>query len=236
MSLNDQENGGNVDWAHKTWNVQSGCLHGCFFCYVNDFATRFEGTVAWPKGMAPAFHPERLGDIDRLNKRGNLDGKRIFVGSSGDTFGEWVPRENIKQIIEVFYRHPKVNFLCLTKNPARYKEFEFPGNAWLGTTVFDTDALNRGRYADFLEVRHRGIKFVSVEPIIGDVAKLLRSGTRPDWVILGAMTGRFKKKYPPKREHVENVIFHCEANDIPLLIKRNVKWEEPMEQYPNRVM
>lgn len=232
MALNDQADGGNVDWAHKTWNVQSGCHHGCFFCYVGDFANRFDGTKAWPNGMEPSYHPERLGDIDRLNKHGNLDGKRIFVGSSGDTFGDWVPRENIQSIIDVFYRHPDVQFLCLTKNPARYREFSFPENAWLGTTIFDTDPANRSRYADFLEVKHHGIKFVSVEPIIGDVAKLLRMGKAPDWVIVGAMTGRFKNRYPPNREHIENVVLHCQTYGIPLLIKRNVKWNESIVQYP----
>ena len=36
-------NGTKIDWATKTWNPVTGCLHGCPYCYARNMAQRFGG-------------------------------------------------------------------------------------------------------------------------------------------------------------------------------------------------
>lgn len=61
--------------------------------------------------------------------------RNIFTCSMADLFGNWVPKEWIEAVLRVVRENPQWNFLFLTKFPLRMTEFEYPDNAWLGTTV-----------------------------------------------------------------------------------------------------
>jgi len=37
-----------IDWADSTWNVVTGCLHGCLYCYAKGIARRFAGIIELP--------------------------------------------------------------------------------------------------------------------------------------------------------------------------------------------
>ena len=52
-----------------------------------------------------------------------------------DLFGDWVKGHQIRHIIYITTLYPQHRFLFLTKNPKRYREFEFPKNCWLGATI-----------------------------------------------------------------------------------------------------
>ena len=157
--LNTQNND-SIDWAAYSWNPVTGCNHDCQYCYARDIANRFYGEL----GFKPAFHPGRL--FLPYNLPGSRN-NRIFTCSMADLFGEWVPRDWIEAVLDVCEERPAFNFLLLTKNPKRLREFKFPGNCWVGTT---TDSQRRMEVAEriFADV-DAAVKWVSVEPMLEPV-------------------------------------------------------------------
>lgn len=155
--LNTQNND-SIDWAAFSWNPITGCNHDCQYCYARDIANRFYGEL----GFKPAFHPSRL-LIPYKHQPGSKN-NRVFTCSMADLFGEWVPRDWIEAVLDVCEERPAFNFLLLTKNPKRLREFKFPGNCWVGTT---TDSQRRMEVAEriFADV-DAAVKWVSVEPML----------------------------------------------------------------------
>jgi protein gp37 len=128
----------------------------------------------------PLFWPDRLSQPSLVKKPA-----RIFVGSMGDLFGDWVPREWIGPVIGQADLNPQHTFIFLTKNPARYREFDpWPDNCWLGVTV--TGQADVDEQVPLLLNADAKVRFVSVEPMLGSVD--LRNFAI-QWLIIGALTG-----------------------------------------------
>jgi protein gp37 len=160
MSAKFNRTNENVDWAQWTWNPVTGCNHGCDYCYARDIAMRFEGH------FTPTFHPERM-TAPRETPLPK-EGRRVFVGSMCDLFGSWVPKEWIEQVLAAVREAPEWTFLFLTKNPARYLDFEFPPNCWVGATG-DFNLRSQRALDVFVQMRQRGVKtptFLSCEPLL----------------------------------------------------------------------
>lgn len=152
-----------IEWARWSWNPVTGCLHGCSYCYARDIADRF-----YPQGFVPTFIPERL-DAPRNTSvppaaASDIGYGNVFTCSMADLFGKWVPREWIDAVLGSVNANPQWNFLFLTKFPQRLAEFEFPDNAWVGTTV---DAQARVKVAEkaFTQVKAK-VKWLSLEPLL----------------------------------------------------------------------
>jgi protein gp37 len=153
----------NIEWARWSWNPVTGCRHNCSFCYARDIAARF-----YPQGFVPTFLPERL-DAPRSTRvpaiaASDIGYKNVFTCSMADLFGKWVPREWIAAVLESVAASPQWNFLFLTKFPQRMAEFEFPDNAWVGTTV-DAQARVKNAEVAFAKVRAT-VKWLSLEPLL----------------------------------------------------------------------
>lgn len=187
-----------IEWADWTWNPITGCLHGCPYCYARRAAEdgpylRGRGGYDAVHPFEPAFHPNRLSEPCGPRQRPSL----IFVSSMGDALGEWVPREWISQVIDVCQRAPRHRFLWLTKNPARYVEFDWPVNCWLGTSVTGYGDPQNDEYyrlvylASAAELKAPGRTFISLEPFTSRVRFGLLSLPHTwaaAWVIMGAQT------------------------------------------------
>ena len=111
-------------------------------------------------------------------------------------------------------------FLFLTKNPRRYHEFEFPSNCFLGTTVTgkndfgnikEIKSLNRPYWIYF--------KLIMERPHI----EYTFNNPAPAWVVIGAMTGPYKKRYPPKKEWISSILHCANTLNIPVFMKDNLK-------------
>ena len=135
--LNNQNKKNGIEWCDYTWNPIAGCMYGCPYCYLRRMNRRFSNF------MKPAFRENYLGDfrskkggVRSLQKNHGLS-TLIFVGSSGDMFGEWVPAVWIKKVLAACKDAPWHTFFFLTKNPKRYAEFDdlLPENGWYGTSV-----------------------------------------------------------------------------------------------------
>jgi len=217
----------NIEWASWSWNPVTGCEHACLYCYARDIANRF-----YKEKFKPTFHPERLtapknmGDppVSSVKKIGD---KNVFVCSMADLFGSWVSKDWIDQVIQVCRENPKWNFLFLTKNPKRYLEFEFPKNAWLGTTVSIQKhvAIAEKVFRD-LEAE---VKWLSCEPLLEHLEftdlKVF------DWIIFGGASQSTKtSEFNPPWEWIEDLMIQARKAKCMVYWKPNLK-SRPKE-YP----
>jgi protein gp37 len=234
-----------IEYVDYTWNPVTGCKHGCSYCYARRIAERFKGTKAWPNGFEPTFHPERLQEPGKVKTH-----SRIFVGSMADCVGAWVPREWIDETLQMTRVYPWHTYLFLTKNPSRYKDFDFPPNCWIGTSIETQEAANK-RVPELLRAEE-SVRFLSVDPPTGQIdLSTAMHGTAPrgmnrlgfadgigqeafiQWVVIGAQTGKGAVK--PKADWVESLITQCQTASVRLFLKDNLRWPETIQQYPQGV-
>ncbi|WP_427340925.1 DUF5131 family protein [Caloranaerobacter sp. DY30410] len=219
-----------IEWCDYTWNPVTGCLHGCHYCYARRIAERFRSKnnytyvdgikpsyikEPYPYGFYPTFYPDRLNQPKKLNKP-----SKIFVVSMGDLFGDWVPIEWIKEVINVVRECEQHTFMFLTKNGKRLKDIDFPDNAWVGVSIG-----GHGIYDGLCRCNAK-VKFISIEPLLEEVKYL----PIVDWYIIGAQTGPGAKK--PKKEWVQSIIDVCRESNKPVFLKDNLNWHEKIQEFP----
>ena len=173
-------------WVSHTWNPIKGCDFQCNYCYVK-------------KAVSRGYDAHIRIDIGDLEETRIGKGKIIFVGSMGDMFGEWVPKEWIVHVLEHCAVYPENEYVFQSKNPKRFSEFKFPRPArtLLGTTI-ETDEYPKGFQTRAPSIAERvGAmlklypmrRFVTIEPIMDfDLSNLLRivEMIKPEFVTAGA--------------------------------------------------
>jgi protein gp37 len=223
--LNDQckkKNG--IETCDYTWNPISGCLHGCPYCYMNRMEKRFPGI------MEPKFRPEYLEKFKRVRKV--KPGDKIFVGSSGDMWGQWVINDLIWQVLHATTPRQDVTFQFLTKNPKRYKEWHlwpYP-NCWFGTTVDGTSKTENNLFTLVRSVPEQVVCFVSFEPLLSHVLVPEEQWKKLDWIIIGADSTRGAKK--PPAWWAESLIFDARRHGVPVWVKDNYGYPERIKEFP----
>jgi protein gp37/ParB-like chromosome segregation protein Spo0J len=223
--FNFQETDG-IEWARWSWNPITGCNHGCEYCYARDIANhKFK-----PK-FAPAFYPGRLKCPEQTKlpaeAKTDIGLKNVFTCSMADLFGKWVPADLIELVLDVVRRSPQWNFLFLTKFPRRYLEFEFPDNAWVGTSVD-----KQGRVEEAEEVFKRvkaKIKWLSCEPLLEDLT--FEHLDRFQWVVMGGASKSTRMaEFKPPREWVTHLWAQARAAGCMIYEKPNLL--ERCREYP----
>lgn len=177
----------NVDWAAYTINPITGCLHDCAYCYAWYQA---EDLNRYKQGFQPTFFPGRLnafGEMAPPDETDHIREKNVFVGSMSDIFGKWIPDSMIQAILDEVEANDGFNHLFLTKFPQKLSRFDFPENAWIGTTV---DKKHRVDLAErhFRQVDAE-VKWLSCEPLKEDVAPKFDDLSIFDCVVIGAQMG-----------------------------------------------
>jgi len=229
-----------------TWNVVTGCLHGCDYCYARKIANRFAGTALKRKFIEdtqveqvidgvvqeflleehPGFYPtlwdSRLEDPVYIKKPST-----IFAGSMADLFGKWIPEIWIERILKTVKKCPQHTFLFLTKNGSGMCEkgdVIDTENAWYGQTC--TGIPGEPIY-DIPNGRH----FLSFEPLLGDDWIPDQRILHINWVIVGSLNRNGKAVHPDnggtKKEWALKVIAEAERLNIPIFIK-----SELLKLYP----
>lgn len=203
----------NIEWAKWSWNPVTGCKYNCPYCYARDIGNRFNGH------FDPEFHADRLSAPQNTKPGDEPGGNAVFVCSMADLFGDWIPTDWIQQVIDQTILAPQWNFLFLTKNPKRLADFDWPVNAWVGTTV-DKQARVKFAQEAFRNVS-APVRFLSCEPMnerldFDDMSMF-------DWMIVG---GRSKststKAFQPEWEWVIDLYQQARRFGLKVYFKPNL--------------
>ncbi|MGD0814670.1 MAG: DUF5131 family protein [Verrucomicrobiota bacterium] len=215
--FNRQESDG-IGWAHWSWNPMTGCLQNCEYCFARDSANH-----RLPQGFAPSFYPGRLKapGLMKLPADASADfaSKNVFTCSMADLFGKWVPSELIQMVLDAARNAPLWNYVFLTKFPGRLTEFQFPDNAWVGTTV-DTQARVAAAEAAFEKVQAR-VKCLSCEPLKEQLT--FKKLNLFQWIMIGgASKSTQTPEFKPPREWVQHLWAQADKVGCKIFEKANL--------------
>ena len=177
-----------IEWTEATWKPVTGCHQislGCAHCYAKTFAERWRGVPGHPyeQGFDLRLWPERLEQPLRWKRP-----RVIFVNSMSDLFHEEIPFDYIEQVFDVMVRAEHHTFQVLTKRHDRLAELApllpWPANVWMGVSIENRRFVHR---ADRLREVPAAVRFISAEPILGQLTELDLSGI--DWLIAGGESG-----------------------------------------------
>lgn len=204
-----------IEWTNESWNPMTGCTKissGCDHCYAYTLAhskTRKAYLRRLPlkdtpanrdDPFAPRFWPERLEQPLRWKEP-----RRIFVNSMSDVFHAGFSLELIQRVFDVMNRAHWHQFQVLTKRPeraARYAaKLKWTPNIWMGTSIENMVVAHR---ADMLRNVPAHVRFISAEPLLGDLKELSLAGIH--WVIGGGESGRgFRAPDPAWARELRNL-------------------------------
>jgi len=186
---------------------------GDLFVLEEKFVAQTGGVLPYPFGFAPTFHKYRLNTLE--NKK---NGFNIFVGAMADIFGDWVPDEWINEVFKVCEKYEQHNYLFLTKYPDRYikleeqKKLPWRDNFWFGTSV----TKQEDPFAWFEDKKFHW--FVSIEPLMERI-EIQNMAHMPEWIIIGAETGRRKDKTVPEWEWIRKIVLEADSCGVPVFMK-----------------
>jgi len=210
-----------IEWTDATWNPVTGCTKisaGCDHCYAERFSERFRGTRGHPFefGFDLKLRPERLGQP--LNWRRP---RMIFVNSMSDLFHKEIPTEFINRVFDTMEAAHWHTFQVLTKRSSlmrnylrrRYGTKRGPTHMWFGVSVEDGGRSSRIQH---LRDAPAGIRFLSIEPLIGPMGKIELDGI--DWVIVGGESGPGAR--PIHIDWVREVRDQCQSTGVSFFFKQ----------------
>ena len=208
-----------IEWTDLTWNPVVGCSiasSGCKNCYAMRMAARLQ-----------AMGHEKYQNLTSGSKRGAVwtgavrshepslsipyswkKPRRVFVNSMSDLFHPDVDIDFIERIWHVMGNTPQHHYQILTKRPERMQLLlntiaPTPlKNVWLGTSIEDRNVIDR---IDFLKKTPASVRFISFEPLIGDVGLVDLTGIH--WAIVGGESGPHAR--PMHQEWVEAILDQC---------------------------
>lgn len=210
-----------IEWTDATWNPVTGCTKisaGCDHCYAERFSERFRGTPghAFERGFDLTLRPERLDQPLRWREP-----RMIFVNSMSDLFHKQIPTEFIGRVFDTMERAHWHTFQILTKRSSLMRDFlrrrygreRGPTHMWFGVSVEDGARKSRIRH---LQESPAGVRFLSIEPLIGPVGQLDLSGI--DWVIVGGESGPGAR--PMRLEWAREVRDQCQDGGVAFFFKQ----------------
>ena len=206
-----------IEWTNATWNPVTGCdkiSAGCKFCYAERMSQRLKamGQLNYANGFELTLQPQML-DRPLTWKKPRL----IFVNSMSDLFHRDVPLEYIKRVFEVMRAAHWHEFQVLTKRADRLQEvsteLDWPDNVWMGVSVENQSMVSRVAHLGQSGAR---VKFLSIEPLIGEIRDLDLS--RIDWVIVGGESGPGARPMQP--EWAVRIRDLCIAAKVPFFFKQ----------------
>lgn len=215
-----------VDWADLRYNpVQGLCPNTS--CSIYDLCYMKRPPFCWSVNKNPNLRLDEKKLMVKLPDEPN----RIFVQDNLELFHERIRSEWIQRIIERTDAYPQHTFIFLTKNPARYAEFEFPKNCWLGVTV--TQQSDNYRLDTLIEdKREHNLLFVSCEPLLGPIWFGWPHWEYISWFIAGALTGSKARQHPVEKRWIDYMKFGCRNWEKPLFLKNNLRsiWDDDLIQ------
>jgi protein gp37 len=169
-----------------------------------------------PKTSGPGFGVTLHHDSLELPTRWTAP-RTIFVNSMSDLFHDHVPFEFIAQVFEVMRSTPQHNYQVLTKRSRRLAlladRLVWPTNVWMGVSIENDRYSFR---ASHLSKIPSAVRFLSLEPLLGPLPKLVLDGI--DWVIVGGESGPHAR--PMELDWVINIRDRCLDQGVPFFFKQ----------------
>jgi protein gp37 len=213
--------GSAIEWTDATWNPVTGCTKitlGCDNCYAERFSERWRGIPGHPfsNGFDLTLRPERLEQPLKWKRP-----RMIFVNSMSDLFHKDVPKDFIDRVFETMEAADWHKFQVLTKRSSlmqrylrdRYGAKRGPAHIWCGVSVEDANASARITH---LRQSPAGVRFLSIEPLIGAVGEVNLEGI--DWVIAGGESGPGAR--PIHLEWVREIRDQCQVQKVAFFFKQ----------------
>jgi protein gp37 len=210
-----------IEWTDATWNPVTGCTKisaGCDHCYAERFSERFRGVPGHPfeTGFDLTLRPARLQQPLVWRQP-----RMIFVNSMSDLFHKEIPTAFLEAVFKTMEQAHWHTFQVLTKRSSlmrnflkrRYGNSHGPRHMWFGVSVEDGSKLARVRH---LREAPAGIRFLSVEPLIGPVGTL--DLTDIHWVIVGGESGPGARHMDP--EWVRDIRDQCLKAGVAFFFKQ----------------
>ena len=217
-----------IEWTEATWNPVAGCSvisPGCSNCYAMRMASRLQAMgqekyvgLTRKSGGRPKWNGRVRLDWKSLTIPGSWKiGRMIFVNSMSDLFHDNVPLEFIQEVFGVMRNCRQHTFQVLTKRSGRLRDLspllEWTPNIWMGVSVENSDYIHR-----IEDLRNSGahVKFLSLEPLIGDLGQLNLRGI--DWAIAGGESGPGARHM--EAEWVRSIRDQCIASHVAFHFKQ----------------
>lgn len=218
-----------IEWTEETWNPVTGCSKvspGCKHCYAERMAYRLKamGKPMYQNVMRGRFWS---GDLELVESALEKPLKRqkptmYFVNSMSDLFHEKMYIEWLQKIWDVMAKTPRHTYQILTKRDFNLytwsdiaaRRYGVLPNVWLGVSVENRNYINR---IEQLTQSPAAIRFVSFEPLLGDVGDLDLRGI--DWAIAGAESGRGAR--PMNEDWVRRIRDMCIRDGVKFFYKQN---------------
>lgn len=167
--------------------VGGECHHDCYFdsCWAKNLVNRIPNLQKKYRGEPRIVEHE----LNRVFQPSDF----VFVSDMVDLFGSWVPSSMIERVVNYTNKSP-AQFLFLTKNPKRYKDFCFGNNCVLGATIeSDRDdvplwnAPSRTKRIEAMKFLDFPFKMLSIEPIMKFSPNFAEEiiAVRPNFVAVG---------------------------------------------------
>lgn len=217
-----------IQWTERTWNPVTGCTkvsEGCRHCYAETMAKRLQGMgqQRYANAFSLTIHPDALDEPKQVKKP-----SMFFVCSMADLFHKDVPFDFVDKVMETIEACPRHTFQILTKRPERMVEyfirrakrlhrlFDLPDNVWVGVTVESEREIPRISVLRRLLTHSKNIKFISCEPLLGDLGMLNLAAI--DLVIVGGESG--PQARPMQKQWVLNIMRQCEEQCVNFFFKQ----------------
>ncbi len=206
-----------INRKYETWNPVTGCSpvsEGCEHCYARGIALRLRdmGVAKYSEGFSVTVHDDVL--EKPLQWR---DPRIVFVTSMGDLMHPEVPLDFIIRVFDVMRRCVMHQFQLLSKRPERMAELcriiDWPANVWAGTTVENRSCYSR---LDHLRRVDAVIRFISFEPLLGDVSDVDLTGIR--WAAVGGESG--PEARPMRIEWARGIRDRCVKEGVAFYFKQ----------------
>lgn len=238
--------------AGATWNPVTGCTkvsEGCDHCYAETFAERWRGVSGHPfeQGFDVRVWPERLTLPLQWRK-----GRRVFLNSMSDLWLEAVGSDLVAAVFAVMAVAQQHTFQVLTKRAGRMQsmlgsdafwdqvaaasrqydpspearaaieERRLP-NLWLGVSV-ESQKWAAVRLDKLAVTTAGAVRFVSCEPLLGDLDLRPWLSGGLDWVIVGGESGPGARPMHPR--WARSLREQCKTAGVPFFFKQWGAWTD----------
>ncbi len=198
-----------IEWSDLTWNPTTGCdkiSQGCKNCYACPMAKRLKamGQKKYANEFKLTIHESELLRPYEWKKP-----LKVFVNSMSDLFHKDVPIEFVQKVFKVMNETPHITYQVLTKRANLLYEYDQKGllnwsdNIWMGVSVEDKENTYR---IDYLSKTGAKVKFLSCEPLIGDLGQIDLSEIQQ--CLVGGESGKGARVV--KLEWIKNIKEQCE--------------------------